>query len=128
MEIHHVGLLDPRQRVQGTDSTFSNDEENLEYLLEMLEESKSANGDDKSGILMDTSRLFGSIPESEALTRINQLMSVIQQKMQEPDNQSMKKNLDFEFEKLLIQLKEEYHSLFNNMLNQQLQAAQDEGS
>lgn len=76
-------MLDPRLG-KGGDSTFSCDEENLEYLLEMLEESKSANGEDRSGFVMDSSRLFdqfGQMPESEALTRINNLMNVIQEKM-----------------------------------------------
>lgn len=40
----------------------------------------------------------------------------------------MKRNLDFEFEKLLIQLKEEYHSLFEDMLSKKLASQAEDNS
>lgn len=92
------------------ESLFSNEGECLEYLLERLE-----NGSNQ-GLMSSTDKLmlrgdknmYSRLTNSKPLLQIFKLMNNV-----EKASDTSKQDFDFEFEKLLLQLKNEYNSLFN---------------
>lgn len=110
-------------------SMISQDDEKLESLLERLEESRLPDKGftmQERNMIMEDTQYLAMLSGSETLYRIFQLMYNAQEKVknhedlhqlvgvsQAPgDKSDMKMTFDLEFEKLLIMLKEQYHSLF----------------
>lgn len=118
------------QNNQNPLSGVSQDEEKIENLLERLEESrmpeKGFSIEERNLILEDTQNL-ATLCESDTLHRIFQLMCNAQENfknheesfksrtggMTPNDKRDVKMTFDLEFEKLLLMLKAQYHSLFD---------------
>jgi hypothetical protein len=95
-------------------SLFSNEGECLEYLLDRLEVNSNQVGlmssIDKLMLREDKS-ILDQMKQSKSLLDIFTLMNHVE-KVNSTKDEAIKKNYDFEFEKLLIKLKEEYRGLF----------------
>jgi hypothetical protein len=93
---------------------FSNEGECLEYLLDRFEDTKVGEGlmssTDKM-ILREDHQMLSDLTHSDPLSQIYELMNNVERMMNSPQKQS-KENYDFQFEKLLIMLKEEYLALY----------------
>lgn len=130
----HDELPSVSQKQAAHVSMVSQDDEKLESLLERLEESrlneKGFTAQERNMIMEDTQNL-AILSGSDTLLNIFQLMYNAEERMkneegktfshgaaQTPnDKAAIKKNFDFEFEKLLLMLKEQYHGLFKEYVN-----------
>lgn len=95
-------------------SLFSNEGECLEYLLDRLEVNSNQIGLMSSVdklMLKEDKSILDQMKRSESLLEIFKLMNHVE-KVNSTKDELIKRNYDFEFEKLLIKLKEEYRGLF----------------
>lgn len=95
------------------DSLFTNEGECLEFILDRLEGKSNYNNiissTDKLAIREDKG-LYSQLVKTKSLLEIFKLMNQVEKLNEKPS--AGKQSYDFEFEKLLLKLKEEYNGLF----------------
>lgn len=105
------------------ESLFSNEGECLEFLLERLE-----GGNNYKGLMSSTDKLalredksmYAKLTTSKPLLEIFRLMNNVEKINNNPKTEASKTNYDFEFEKLLLKLKEEYNAMFKQKENDKI--------
>jgi len=122
-----IQSVSQKQVVQA--SVLSQDDEKLESLLERLEESRLPEKGftvQERNMIMEDTQYLAMLSGSETLYNIFQLMYNAEEKLKNQeqvmqsqgaaisptDHSQIKKNYDFEFERLLLMLKNQYSALF----------------
>lgn len=87
----------------------------MEFILDRLEGKPTygaiISANDRIAIKEDKN-MYTKLSKSKPLTELCSLMNKVEKVISDPNNPDKKQNYDYEFEKLLIQLKQEYNGLF----------------
>lgn len=96
------------------ESLFGNEGECLEYLIDRLEggSSKGLISPDDKILLREDKSMYLRLKKSKPLLDIFKLMNNVERDNNKNEDNKSKFNRDFEFEKLLIKLKNEYRELY----------------